>query len=361
MTFSPPPEKAGAWLHDHLDLPTLPVDPRYKKPAPPLGTFSGVPLNDLTLGKGAGGDGYGALSGGGGPMGSSSDGYGALSGAKTSSGWFSGGLPGPVVPRDVGSDKGLTPTSQSVKKVVSSLFPQINDIGGWRPPDGYNEHSSGQALDVMIPNANSPQGKALGDQITQYVLAHAKELGVDYAMWQHGQHNPDGSFQYYKDRGGPTQNHMTTSTSTRCVVVDQVAPATYSPAAAVVAFLTAPAVVALLTAPAGEARPVSAAVAARLGHPTTPYSWRSPAVVVAPGRWIRRRLIRRLVRWWRRCRRRSDAELPQRRHAARRARRERVPHLRRRVESDGLRRRQNRHRTTQKLRPHARRPRWWSE
>ena len=82
------PEKAGDWLHDHLDLPTLPVDPRYKKPAPPLGTFSGVPLNDLTLGKGAGGDGYGALSGGGGPMGSSSDGYGALSGAKTSQGWF---------------------------------------------------------------------------------------------------------------------------------------------------------------------------------------------------------------------------------------------------------------------------------
>ena len=112
------------------------------------------------------------------------------------------------MPRDVGSDKGLTPTSQSVKQVVSTLFPQITDIGGWRPPDGYNEHSSGQALDVMIPNASSPQGKALGDQISQYVLAHAKELGVDYTIWQHGQHNPDGSFQMYPDRGSPTQNHM---------------------------------------------------------------------------------------------------------------------------------------------------------
>src|SRR6185312_4326819 len=84
----------------------------------------------------------------------------------------------------------------------------INDIGGWRPPDGYNEHSSGQALDVMIPGSNTPQGKALGDQISQYVLSHAKELGVDYTIWQHGQHNPDGSFQMYPDRGGPTQNHM---------------------------------------------------------------------------------------------------------------------------------------------------------
>jgi hypothetical protein len=60
----------------------------------------------------------------------------------------------------------------------------------------------------MIPNANTPQGKAMGDQISQYVLAHAKELGVDYTIWQHGQHNPDGSFQMYPDRGSPTQNHM---------------------------------------------------------------------------------------------------------------------------------------------------------
>jgi hypothetical protein len=161
--------------------------------------------------------GVGGLGVGGDVLGSGSDAYNffssgaqlpaAPSGNSPAGSWFGGAGRG-FPTRDVGSDKGLTPTSSEVKKIVSTMFPQINDIGGWRPPDGYNEHSSGQALDVMIPNASSPQGKALGDQISQYVLAHAKELGVDYTIWQHGQHNPDGSFQMYPDRGSPTQNHM---------------------------------------------------------------------------------------------------------------------------------------------------------
>lgn len=124
-------------------------------------------------------------------------------------GWFGGGgHPAGFPPRDVGSDKGLTPTSSEVKKTISTLFPQINDIGGWRPPDGFNEHSSGQALDVMIPGAGTPAGKALGDQIRDYVMKNAKSLGVDYALWQQTQWNPDGSHSGMENRGSPTQNHM---------------------------------------------------------------------------------------------------------------------------------------------------------
>ncbi|MBO0880944.1 MAG: transglycosylase family protein [Mycobacterium sp.] len=114
----------------------------------------------------------------------------------------SGGISLPV---GVGSEKGLQRDTIDIKRAVSALFPQITDIGGYRPPDGYNEHSSGQAIDVMIPNAGTPQGKALGDQISAYALGSGLS---DYTIWQHGQHNPDGSFQMYPDRGGPTQNHM---------------------------------------------------------------------------------------------------------------------------------------------------------
>lgn len=115
--------------------------------------------------------------------------------------------PAPV--RDVGSDKGLTAGSRNVKEIISTLFPQINDIGGWRPPDGYNEHSSGQALDVMIPNWDTPQGQALGTQIKDYVTKHGKELGVDYALWQQNQWNPDGSHSGMENRGSPNDNHFT--------------------------------------------------------------------------------------------------------------------------------------------------------
>jgi hypothetical protein len=116
---------------------------------------------------------------------------------------------GPRPARHVGSESGLTPTSKAVEDVLATMFPQISDIGGWRPPDGYNEHSSGQALDVMIPNSNTPQGQALGTQVKDYVLAHAKELGVDYALWQQTQWNPGGSHSGMENRGDPNQNHFT--------------------------------------------------------------------------------------------------------------------------------------------------------
>lgn len=108
----------------------------------------------------------------------------------------------------VGGEGGLQTGTIRAKRVISALFPEISDIGGYRPPDGFNEHSSGQALDLMIPGWNTPQGKALGDQVSNFLMQNAGALGLDYTIWQHGQHNPDGSFQMYADRGSPTQNHM---------------------------------------------------------------------------------------------------------------------------------------------------------
>lgn len=171
---------------------------RFRLPGGPVESSGPLPP-DMAVGGNTGGSdsGYSSLFGAGG------SGIGGAGAA------FSGDtVPSALVPRDVGSGKGLTPTSAEVKKVVSTMFPQITDIGGWRPPDGYNEHSSGHALDVMIPNAGTPQGKALGDQIKNYVLQHSKELGVDYALWQQTQWNPGGTSSPMENRGGFTQNHM---------------------------------------------------------------------------------------------------------------------------------------------------------
>ncbi|WP_293036299.1 hypothetical protein [Mycobacterium sp.] len=107
-----------------------------------------------------------------------------------------------------GGEGGLQNSSIRTKRLIQQLFPEITSVGGYRPPDGFNEHSSGQALDFMIPGWNTPQGKALGDQLSNFLMQNAGALGLDYTIWQHGQHNPDGSFQMYGDRGNPTQNHM---------------------------------------------------------------------------------------------------------------------------------------------------------
>ena len=77
-----------------------------------------------------------------------------------------------------------------------------------RPQDGYNEHFSGQALDVMIPNWSSPGGKAYGDSVAKYMLSNASALGIDYILWQQRQWNADGTSSAMGDRGDPTQNHM---------------------------------------------------------------------------------------------------------------------------------------------------------
>lgn len=93
----------------------------------------------------------------------------------------------------------------AASRAIAAAFPQIRTIGMWRPPDGYNEHSSGMAADVMIPDWNTPQGKTLGDQICAYALTLQ---GVDYVIWRQAMHYRGGRVTGMSDRGNPTQNHM---------------------------------------------------------------------------------------------------------------------------------------------------------
>ncbi|MCV7358476.1 hypothetical protein [Mycolicibacterium fluoranthenivorans] len=110
------------------------------------------------------------------------------------------------VPRKVGSDAGLLPQTVAVKDDIASKFTEISDIGGYRADANFpNEHPSGKAIDVMIPNWNTPQGKAYGDQVAAEAL---KQPGVSYVLWQQRQWNPDGTSTPMEDRGGSTANHL---------------------------------------------------------------------------------------------------------------------------------------------------------
>ena len=79
----------------------------------------------------------------------------------------------------------------------------LTDMGFYRSPDGYNEHSSGEAVDVMI------HGDAdMGYRVKDFALANAGNFGVLYALWHQTQWNPDGSTEQMANRGSATQNHM---------------------------------------------------------------------------------------------------------------------------------------------------------
>jgi hypothetical protein len=90
----------------------------------------------------------------------------------------------------------------AVAEAAQKLF-GINDIGMWRSADGYNEHASGEAADIMVGN-----NKAAGDAVAQYFLQNATQFGVQYVLWQQAQWNPDGTHSGMSDRGGATQNHL---------------------------------------------------------------------------------------------------------------------------------------------------------
>lgn len=93
-------------------------------------------------------------------------------------------------------------------RAVHAAFPGVSSFGLYRSPDGFNEHSSGEAADAMIPDWQSATGKAMGDQIKDFALANAEQYGIEYVLWRQRQWMPDGSSSPMSDRGSPTQNHM---------------------------------------------------------------------------------------------------------------------------------------------------------
>ena len=87
-------------------------------------------------------------------------------------------------------------------RAVCALFPSVTGWGGRTGSGG--EHSTGQALDIMIPNSS------VGQAIANYVRANYKALGVSEVIWaQHiwtVQRSSEG-WRAMSDRGSTTANH----------------------------------------------------------------------------------------------------------------------------------------------------------
>jgi hypothetical protein len=118
-------------------------------------------------------------------------------------------------PRKVGSDKGLLPATVELKDYLAGQFPEISDIGGYRDTDYtpfgvINEHSSGKAIDIMVPkNYMDPEtgrptaaGLAWGDRVMREALAKGASV-----LWKQTQFDPNGNTSGMPDRGDNVQNH----------------------------------------------------------------------------------------------------------------------------------------------------------
>jgi hypothetical protein len=91
-------------------------------------------------------------------------------------------------------------------RAISLLFPQIKTIYGYRQ-DALKWHPNGLAIDVMIPNPDTPDGIDLGNQIAGYALANAKRWGVDHVIWRQKIYPGLGTPSWTADYGSETLNH----------------------------------------------------------------------------------------------------------------------------------------------------------
>ncbi len=78
--------------------------------------------------------------------------------------------------------RGLKPNAVKTHRAAVKKFPKIKTVHGVRP-GANSDHSSGRALDLMIPNYKSASGKKLGRGVSAWAKANAKSLGVDYVIW----------------------------------------------------------------------------------------------------------------------------------------------------------------------------------
>ncbi|MFD6105031.1 peptidoglycan DD-metalloendopeptidase family protein [Nocardia salmonicida] len=113
----------------------------------------------------------------------------------------------PEMPVSIGSEKGLQVDSIRLARTIVQRFPLVRAIGGQRE-DALPDHPSGRAIDIMIPDPSSGNGKALGDQIAEFVLTNSAALRIDYLIWRQTYRAASGESNLMEDRGGVTANHM---------------------------------------------------------------------------------------------------------------------------------------------------------
>jgi len=111
------------------------------------------------------------------------------------------------LPAGVAPENGLQVKTIWAARAISLLFPQITAIGGYRQ-DPLKWHPNGLAIDVMIPNPDSPEGIELGNQIAGFALANSKRWGIDDVIWRHAIYLGADKGEWMSEMGSETANHF---------------------------------------------------------------------------------------------------------------------------------------------------------
>ena len=107
-----------------------------------------------------------------------------------------------------GSERGLQIQTIMARRAIVSRFPEIREIGGVRP-DSMKWHPEGLAIDVMIPDWQTPAGREVGDRIAKFISDNGRRYGLEYLIWQRMYIPAEGKPYLMDDAGNPDANHFT--------------------------------------------------------------------------------------------------------------------------------------------------------
>lgn len=113
-----------------------------------------------------------------------------------------------ILPVGICDEKGLQVKTILAERLVSAYFPEIKNIGGVRA-DALRWHPNGLAIDVMIPNYQTPAGKELGDEIAAFALANADRLSLNHVIWRRVMYSHNGAPRLMGNYGSDDANHYT--------------------------------------------------------------------------------------------------------------------------------------------------------
>ncbi|WP_344808345.1 peptidoglycan DD-metalloendopeptidase family protein [Microlunatus ginsengisoli] len=104
--------------------------------------------------------------------------------------------------------QGLSPDAVLVTRCVAAQFPTIGAVFSYPG----HQPTMRQAVDIMIPGFDTPQGRALGDRVATWIRDHHRELGVQYVIWWgriwNVERDPEGWRRYFDaDNPDPNRSH----------------------------------------------------------------------------------------------------------------------------------------------------------
>jgi hypothetical protein len=81
------------------------------------------------------------------------------------------------------AEYGMTPDALRVLRCAHQQFPGVKTWIGNYLASGPSDHATGRAVDVMIPDWETPSGTAYGWSLATWVRTHAGQLGVKYVIF----------------------------------------------------------------------------------------------------------------------------------------------------------------------------------